>query len=200
MKSLVTVMIALTLAPACSHADAYVIKRGDQANQVVFRSTATLESFEGKTREVWGRLDANLANLSAGLTVHVEVDLASLDTGISLRNRHMRENHLHTDKYPLAVFHAAEILDAPPGGLAFAQKTKLRLKGDFTLHGVTLPIEIPVEVERLTAEDGERLVVTSQFEIKLPDFAIPRPKFLLLKLSDVQTISVKLVLRPEVRQ
>ncbi|MBK9304990.1 MAG: YceI family protein [bacterium] len=40
----------------------------------------------------------------------MDVDLAALDTGIGLRNRHMRENHLETDRFPQAVFRGARIL------------------------------------------------------------------------------------------
>ena len=53
-----------------------------------------------------------------------EVDLRSLDTGLDLRNEHMRDKYLETDKFPNAVFE----LDP----LEIGSKT---FTGLMTLHG-----------------------------------------------------------------
>ena len=94
----------------CSPAEAakYAIQSG-KPNLVRFQSKAALEDFDGKTRKVTGTLVVDPDDLGDSLQVQVEVDLASLDTGISLRNKHMRENHLETEKYPSAVFRGGKI-------------------------------------------------------------------------------------------
>jgi polyisoprenoid-binding protein YceI len=90
----------------------FSIEPGKDRNLVVFTSKATLETFQGKTKQVAGNVSFDPANLSDSVTVRVEVDLASLDTGIPMRNKHMRENHLETSKYPKAVFEGGRILEA----------------------------------------------------------------------------------------
>lgn len=137
-------------------------------------------------------LDTN--DLTAPIDVRVVVDLASLDTGIALRNRHMRENHLHTDRFPEAVFTATRVDNAPPGGLARGSRTECVVAGDFALHGVTKPLAVSVSIVR--RPDGA-LEVDARFEVDLSDFEIPRPKFLLLKLDEVQHVTIHLVALPE---
>ena len=80
-------------------------------NEVVFVSKATVESFEGRTREAVGSIELDPAALPDSLALRVQVDVATLDTGIALRNRHMRENHLHTDRFPHATFTGVKILE-----------------------------------------------------------------------------------------
>jgi hypothetical protein len=43
-------------------------------------------------------------------------------------------------------------------------------------------------------EDDGRLKITARFDIALPDYEIDRPKFLMLKLNEVQKVTVDLVL------
>jgi len=174
-------------------ADEFVIRPGQDKNLVVFQSRATLETFEGKTRQVSGSLSLDPANLGDSITVHLEVDLASLDTGIPLRNKHMRENHLDTSKYPKAVFDGARILEASSRALEPTKALKVRIAGRFDLHGVSREIEVPVEVVR--AADGT-LRVTTRFDVALADYRIDRPGFLMLKLEEIQHVTVQVTAHP----
>lgn len=65
------------------------------------------------------------------------VDLASLDTGIGLRNRHMRENHLHTDEFPEAVFSGSMAWPAEIPSMEPGVEVELEFSGRLELHGVT---------------------------------------------------------------
>jgi len=189
----VTLLLTLSLlgtVPALS-AD-YTITPGGK-NQVVFLSRATLESFEGKTRQVSGSVSLDPANLADSIGVRVEVDLASLDTGISLRNKHMRENHLETDTYPKVVFEGARILEASSRSLEPGKVVHTRISGSFHLHGVSRTIEVPVDVTQ--AKDGS-LNVTAQFDVPLAQYNIDRPSFLLLKLNDTQRITLTVTATP----
>ena len=189
----VTLLFTLSLlgaVPALS-ADYTIIPGGK--NQVVFLSTATLESFEGKTRQVSGSVSLDPANLADSIGVRIEVDLASLDTGISLRNKHMRENHLETDTYPKVVFEGARILKASSRSLEPGKVVHTRISGRFDLHGVKRTIEVPVDVTQ--AKDGS-LNVTAKFDVPLADYNIDRPSFLLLKLNETQHITLTVTATP----
>ena len=92
-------LAALVVCAAPARAATYVVKPGS-GTQVVFTAKATTETFEGRTDRMEGRLDVDPASVGDSVTVHLEVDLASLDTGSKMRNKHMRENHLETAKFP----------------------------------------------------------------------------------------------------
>jgi len=104
----------------------YVVRGGDEGSTVEFVSKAAMETFKGKTRAVSGTLRLDPAALVDTLTISISVDLASLDTGIALRNRHMRENHLHTDRFPLATFEGARIVEGG-GALEAGQSRRVTL-------------------------------------------------------------------------
>ena len=171
----------------------FTVQPGKDKNLVVFTSKATLESFQGKTKQVSGALSFDPANLGDSVTVHVEVDLASLDTGIPMRNKHMRENHLHTDKYPKAVFDGGRILEASGHTLNPGDTVHLRMSGRFDLHGVKRTIEVPVIAMR--AKDGT-LQVTTHFDVALADYKIDRPAFLMMKLEPTQHLTVQVTAHP----
>lgn len=178
-------LIGLSLV-AGARAEKFVIKPGDP-NEVVFESKATTESFQGKTNQMSGTIVVNPSTVGDSVTVHVEVDLASLDTGIKKRNQHMRENHLETDKFPIAVFDGATVHDPPHAALAPGKAVVFDVEGKMTLHGVSRRLRLHVTV---TPKDAHTLEFSGSFPVPLADFKIPRPKFLFLKLGEVQQVTV----------
>ena len=70
--------------------------------------------------------------------------MASLDTGLSKRNQHMRVNHLETKNYPKAIFDGAAVLGPAGARLAPGQTTTMDVEGTFTLHGVSRRLRISV--------------------------------------------------------
>jgi polyisoprenoid-binding protein YceI len=189
----------IILAAACvalpARAEPLVISREAGDTHVVFESKAPMETFQGRTDQVRGTIDLGSGGDGA-IALHVVVDMASLDTGIALRNRHMCENHLHTDEHPEAVFHGAKVVEGDAAALASPGDHAVTLEGDFTLHGVTRTIRVPATLARTAGEEGPRLRLTSEFEVALADYGIPRPRMLMLKLNEVQKVSVELWAAP----
>jgi polyisoprenoid-binding protein YceI len=128
-------------------------------------------SFDAKTSALIGSLTS-----SAGKTTldgMLAVDLRTLDTGINLRNEHLREKYLEVDKgagYDMATLTAIDLKgltgDAPEGKGSFT--------GSLTLHGTTNMVSGPVEVRKA----GTGLRVKASFPINLPDYNIPEPRYL----------------------
>lgn len=185
-------LLLVATGPATSAPALYRIEPDDERTLVSFLSKAPLETVEGKTRQVTGELRVDPAALAAGCRVEVRVDLASLDTGIGLRNQHMRENHLETERFPTADFRADSLV-APPAALVPGETAVLTLAGELSLHGVTRPLVTPISVT--LAGDGAALDVHAEFVVELADFAIARPKFLVMKLDETQRITVRLHLQ-----
>jgi polyisoprenoid-binding protein YceI len=182
-----TLSIAIALLSAAgAHAAEFVVKPG-APNRVVFTSKAATETFDGKTSRMQGRIVLDPAGVGDSVTVHIEVDMASLDTGIGKRNQHMRENHLETEKYPAAVFDGAAVRGPAGATLVVGRPVSFDVEGSFTLHGVTKRLRARVEV---TLRDARTLEFATSFKVALADHRISRPKFLFLKLGESQAVSV----------
>jgi len=179
-------ILILCAASICLAEDTFTITRGADENLVTFTSDAPLEEIVGKTSAVTGYV--TLANGNAAGEVHV--DLASLDTGMSLRNKHMRENHLETERFPEAVFTLATI-SIPQGALSPGARTAVDVTGTMTLHGVNKSISPPTFMT--LSATGDELAIESDFSVLLQDYSITRPEFLVMKVADEQRIHVKLV-------
>ncbi|NUO19700.1 YceI family protein [bacterium] len=164
----------------------YTIVQGGQDNHVTFTSEAPLEEIVGKTNIVTGFV--MLPDASHPGSAEIHVDMASFDTGMSLRNKHMRENHLETDKFPEAVFKLTR-LEIPGEHLQEGSRTAVNLSGTMLLHGVSREIS---PIAWLTV-NGSDLLIEAKFTLRLQDYNITRPEFLIMKLADEQRIDVKLV-------
>jgi len=166
-----------------------------EGGQVVFTSKAPLETFKGRTELISGWVDWDPARLQAPLEGEIVVDLASLDTGKSKRNEHMRENHLETDRFPTATLRPVAVLSDAPSALPPGGEADIRLRGAFDLHGVTRQLECDV---RLRRDEEGAVTVTTAFPVLLSDHDIERPKFLIMKLADEQQVAVTFKLQPAI--
>lgn len=193
---LAAVLMALSvptlLMPETARAERYEIEQSSDS-KIVFVSKAPLETFEGKTPQVSGWLEIDPTRLQGTVSLEVEVDLASFDTGKKKRNQHMRDNHLETEKYPKAWFRGSRVASCSRPDLVVGSEVTLTLQGSLDLHGVERTMECEVVVKQ--ANDGS-LYVTTSFPVKLSDHNIERPKFLVMKLSDEQQVKVKLKTQP----
>lgn len=165
----------------CIHATEFNVDK-KKTNLVKFISDAPIEDFEGVTNIIDGYIFFEGEDLLNKSDLHFEVDLRKVDTGIGLRNRHMRENYLHTDKYPLAVY---------KGKIVKADKKSdnnynVEVDGKMTIHGVTKPLKLKGTLSR----NDKSLNIKSNFEIKLTDYKIEVPKFMFLKISEVMRLIV----------
>ena len=148
---------------------------------VRFISKAPIDDFDGVTDRIDGYvlLDApGLVDATGGdgTAFYFEVELASLDTGIGLRNRHMRRDYLEVDEHPYATFEGSVATVRPVGDGMFEMVTE----GTFGVHGVSRPLEVPCRA----APEGEGFRVTCAFQVLLSDFDIDIPHVMFLKLAD----------------
>jgi polyisoprenoid-binding protein YceI len=165
----------------------------DRANRVSFLSDAPLEDFEGVTDRIdgfallsgeglWGETDLEASEF------YFEVDLASLDTGIGLRNRHMRRNYLETERFPFASFQGRVTHLAADGFGGF----QITASGTFGIHGVDRPREIPCVV---TPEESN-LSVRCGFSVNLTHHNIEIPKLMFMKVGEVMEVELDFYLEP----
>ena len=178
-------IVLLLLGPAtAARAESWVVTAGD-VQTVGFRSKAPLESFEGSTHDVNGSITLDPAFPGSGFTIEVRVGLASIDTGIALRNRHMRENHLHTDRFPLATFRGDSVAGAGDALLEDHAPHDITVVGELEVHGVKRPVSV---VLTLRLDPDGVLHISCEFPVSLSEYDIPRPRFLFAKLGEVQQV------------
>lgn len=166
-------------------------------DHVSFTSDAPIELIEGKTSKITGSLTIDDSfDLTKPVSGKFDVDLASIDTGIPLRNEHMRDNFLETKANPKATFVLKSLID-PPKKLVAGQKTSLKAIGDFSLHGKTVSKTVPVEVlymSRCPATETKRegcdiIQVKAVFNVPFKDHAIKRPEIVFQKLADTVIVT-----------
>jgi polyisoprenoid-binding protein YceI len=181
--------ILLMLASGSAHATDYVVRAGGDS-RVVFTSKSPTESFDGKTNRMEGTLTLDPVSVGDSITVHLEVDLASLDTGSKLRNKHMRENHLETDKFPKAVFDGAAVLSGAGSRLEPGKPSAFQLEGTFSIHGVSRRLRCDAQATFTPQGTGGTVAFVATFPVTLSDYDIKRPEFLFMKLAETQQVRV----------
>jgi polyisoprenoid-binding protein YceI len=149
-----------------------------QGGYVEFLSKAPLNEFKGTSDKLKGLIDLQKNVLD------FYVDLNTLNTGIKLRDKHMRDNYLETKKYPFAEFNGA-IKEVVPVGFKGTQQ--VTAKGKFKIHGVEKTMEIP---GTLIYVNENKVQLKTSFPIKLSDFGIAVPSVLFYELSEEQIVSI----------
>jgi polyisoprenoid-binding protein YceI len=118
---------------------------------------------EGKTNQL--RIDDD------GTTLKITVPLAGLQTGIALRDRHMREKYLQVDKFPDAVLELPwSSVKVPADG----QTGEGNAPGKMTLHGKTHDVQVKYRIART----GTRYQVSGNVPLNLKDYDIEVPSYL----------------------
>ncbi len=146
-------------------------------NSVVFYAGSTMGNFEGKTSEIEGYISREDNDTLGTGRVHFEVDLRTMDSGIGLRNTHMRDKYLDTAEYPMAVFEGRlsqwRIIDQ--------NGSEVTASGMLKIHGVEMEFS-PEETIQLM---GDIYRISSNFELNITDFNINQPKFLFTSMKKV---------------
>jgi polyisoprenoid-binding protein YceI len=176
--------LAVALAGfACANAASAQEFQVDRSGERVVRfiSRASIEEFDGVTDRIDGYilLDGPALGPETGgddTEFYIEVDLASLDTGIGLRNRHMRDNYLEVAEFPYASFAGRIVRTESTASGDF----RVTASGGLTIHGVSRPRDITCRVTRA----GAGYHATCGFEVLLTDHDIEIPKIMFLKLAN----------------
>lgn len=163
--------------------------------QVDFKSTKSGKlNFEAVGRPAMIKIKGESAAPQTVLTfndgkVYLEshLDLEQLDTGIDLRDEHMKEKYLETKKYPKAKLVITSLklpADWEKNPTIVAEQ---EFEGTLNLHGKTSPVK-----GTFTLSDKKE--ANAEFRIKLTDFDIEIPEYLGVKVADLVTIKTQIQL------
>lgn len=196
----IPVLLAALAVPGLSVAEPKVFQvRADGGSRIQFVSDAPLETITGVTTRVTGSVTVDPASL-AGARGRATVPTAALRTGNDTRDEHLRaDTWLDSAEFPNATFELTGVEGAE--ALIANQATELRLRGRFTLHGVTKDVVATARVRWMPITDelrqtpgitGDVLRIRASFTVRLTDYGVSVPRIVRLKVSNEIAVSVDL--------
>lgn len=136
--------MALAQTPATG-VQTFEIRPGGMS-RVTFTSDAPLETIDGVSTNTTGTFTVDLAHPTQGLHGEVQITTASLTTGSTMRDEHLRSaNWLDAEHNPNITFTLASV--TLPGPLAAHHAITGNLQGELTVHGQHHHITVPVTLE-----------------------------------------------------
>ncbi len=187
-------MFVLSAALASSVGAVYydLGKNGDNKTNISWESRATVETILGTTNKVAGFVwfDAARGRHQVKLTIPV----ASIQTGIAMRDEHMRSAQwMDAERFPNIEFASTRI--TPIRG----KRDEYTIVGNLTIHGVTKTISVRGTARRLAAIPrlesmgyvGDIIQLKTTFPVVLSQYGITVPENIVgMKMSNRVTIMV----------
>jgi polyisoprenoid-binding protein YceI len=197
-------MVMIFAAAALADVTAFQTVPNDVKNSVEFVSDATLERIVGHTSNIAGTLNLDLNDIMATKVGSFTVDLRTVDTGIAMRNGHLRDKYLHTEKNPNATFTLNKFVSSDKTSLKSGETANVVAEGDLSINGVSKTYQIPLKLtysttnaeaeQRLFGSKGDILAVSGQWPVKLADHQVEKPQMLMMRIADVQQLSIGFVM------
>ena len=185
MKKMIAVAALTILTSGALYAapETYHFGVSQQRTNITFESETDFETVLGVSNQAKGTLEADLEKGNA--KIEVEVPVASLRTGIDLRDEHLRSPMwLDADKYPTIAFSSSSARRI--------SRNQWEITGQFTMHGVTREITVTADVRAIPEkaaksaglEGGSWLRVSVPFDVSLADYGVKIPKMAAAKVDD----------------
>jgi polyisoprenoid-binding protein YceI len=176
-------LLVLCLLVQATPAIQVPLDRGAATVELVAGGWPSAQEIPGKGKGLHGRI------VVAGSSAQgrVSFDLQSLDTGIGLRNRHMKEEYLETARYPQATLTLTRVdLQGLAGEPAFSGR-RVPFEGLLDLHGVSRAVSGEARLTR----DGSGVTVDAAFAVRTGDFGIRTPSYLGITVAEEVKVKVR---------
>ncbi len=138
-----------------------------EASEITFRATSRMMNAEGHFSRFSGDVMVDPAALTTG-RITLTIDAASLDTGIEMRDNHLRSSDFFdVARFPTVAFQSVRVE---------AAGRRATVVGRLTLHGVTREITVPIDVQitnTALVASGEFIVNRGEYAINYNSFVNP---------------------------
>jgi len=170
----------------------YVLGKKPQLATITAVSEAELEKITAKTSTVVGYVGLDKAKGTGKVRLAIPVD--ELDTGIALRNEHLRtKDWLDSTQFRTIEFESTKATKKD-------EKT-WSVEGEFSMHGVKKPITVEIVVREIPLElikkahwgETPGLGFATSFKLKFSDFGVKLPSAAAGKVNDELAVSFDLV-------
>ncbi|OGU27305.1 MAG: hypothetical protein A3K13_10960, partial [Gemmatimonadetes bacterium RIFCSPLOWO2_12_FULL_68_9] len=130
-----------------------------------FKATSRFMDADGRFHRLGGEIVVDPKDLSTA-KVTLSIEVASIDTGIGLRDNHLRsEDFFDVKRFPTITFESARVE---------AAGRRATVHGRLTLHGVTREVAVPVDV----ALTDLAIVASGEFVVNRGDYGLTYQSFL----------------------
>jgi len=151
----------------------YRVAPGDTNSFVGYRVQEQLvggaidQTATGRTSDITGSFTITGTTVKG---VDVTADLRTLTSDRSQRDNAIKDRGLESNRFPEAKFVLTQPIEEPTLP-ATGETVTTTAKGDFTLHGVTKQVEIPVEGRW----DGRDVQIVGRLHVVFADYGIQAP-------------------------
>lgn len=200
LKSLTSLSLAalVGLTAAAASATDFEIMTAP-VSTATYTSDADLETISGTSVQVSGTIATDLKDPSK-TSGTITIPVTSLVSGVAMRDEHMAgKDWLNAAQFPNITFTIKSLkLKGDSKTLANGTSVQADATGDFTLHGVTKTITIPVRASyrevpagQVYGLEGNLLRIETNFSIKLSDYGVNIPAPLTAKVANALSLTVK---------
>lgn len=135
-KKLSALMMGFFLFGTLAFAETYKID--DTHTTVGFKIRHLFSNIQGRFDKFEGTIEYDPKNPSAWKT-NATVQAASINTNVESRDKHLRTaDFFDVEKFPVITFKSTEVVNAT--------EKSAQLKGDLTIHGVTKPVTLDLQI------------------------------------------------------
>jgi polyisoprenoid-binding protein YceI len=181
-------LVPLRAAPALAQPARWITVRGQSL--VSFDAVFPPAAFSGYGRDLSGEFEADAADLSQGISGSLTVQVLGISTGNDGRDKEMWKV-LAAGRHPTMYF-VIQTIEAPsfPPGAAEHTDTLLTIQGRLSIAGVE---RVKRFSGRVRLKQGQ-LWVRGESRVKMSDFGIKPPQYLLLPVKDEVGVGFDLLL------
>ena len=173
LTAILLIALAWPAWHATAWADAVRFRVQPEASEVTFRATSRLMNADGRFHRLSGEIVVDTKDLATA-KVTLSIEAGSIDTGIGMRDNHLRsEDFFDIRKFPAITFESQRVEGTG---------RRVNVLGQLTVHGVTREIAVPVEVSM----SDLALVASGELVINRRDYGIVYQSFLNPIADDVR--------------
>ena len=185
MKKHIYLILISLLSTTAWAATTFTIDRGSSSAEFLAIGRPSALKIRGTKGKPEGKLTIEEEKIQGELLLN----LSEFETGIGMRDRHMKEKYLEVEKNDFKVAKLKIISVSLP--LTFwksPSKQKTSFKGLLKLHGVEKEIAGDIDITDATKDS---LSGSANFTIALPDFGITIPSFSGITVAEKVDVEVK---------
>lgn len=135
LRSIAVLLVSLSTLPLSAATETFIVDKVHSGAE--FKIRHMMSTVGGKFSDFAGTIVADRAN-PANSSVEFTIQAASIDTATPDRDKHLRSaDFFDVEKYPTITFKSTKITPTKT-------RDTFDVTGDFTMHGVTRRITIPV--------------------------------------------------------
>lgn len=158
-----------------------VLKAQANKGEVVFEAVGKPSFLKIKGQ---GEGPEGKVQIAQTITGEFKFKLTTLNTGIEMRDTHMKDKYLQVGQHPEASLKLQELAN---WSVDKGDATGVSFKGSLTMHGVEKPIAGTVDIKK----KGTGYEITANFETKITDYAIDIPTYAGITVADNVKVTVK---------